>query len=134
MNTDKKATTVQSGPVPDFDIGQHEPHNASFWTKFVSHIWDSDQRLKSPQERALVRKLDFGILICATLGWVSSSRCLDTVLMRPDSFSSGSSVSMERDVQSFRSANIDLADIDQSNLTNACKDFLKGLLRMLWSY
>lgn len=79
MDADKKAATVQSDPVPDFDIGQQEPRNASFWTKFVSHIWDSDQHLKSPQERALVRKLDFGILICATLGWVSSSHRLNTV-------------------------------------------------------
>ncbi|KAJ6596018.1 pantothenate transporter liz1 [Mycena sp. CBHHK59/15] len=34
-----------------------------FWTKFRSYIWDSDVHLKSPEERALVRKLDFGILV-----------------------------------------------------------------------
>ncbi|KAJ7470867.1 major facilitator superfamily domain-containing protein [Mycena latifolia] len=33
-----------------------------FWTKFRSYIWDSDAHLKSPEERALVRKLDFGIV------------------------------------------------------------------------
>ena len=69
MNVDKKAPSVRSEPVADVEVGQYEPRPASPWTKFVSHIWDSDTHLKSPQERALVRKLDFGILICATLGW-----------------------------------------------------------------
>ncbi|KAJ7670488.1 pantothenate transporter liz1 [Mycena olivaceomarginata] len=40
-----------------------------FWTKFKSYIWDSDAHLKSPEERALIRKLDFGILIVACLGF-----------------------------------------------------------------
>ncbi|KAJ7727185.1 pantothenate transporter liz1 [Mycena olivaceomarginata] len=42
-----------------------------FWTKFKSYIWDSDAHLKSPEERALIRKLDFGILIVACLGCLS---------------------------------------------------------------
>ncbi|KEY70812.1 hypothetical protein S7711_09830 [Stachybotrys chartarum IBT 7711] len=37
--------------------------------RLLYHLWDQDQHLKSPEERKLVRKLDFGILICATLGW-----------------------------------------------------------------
>ncbi|KAJ7352251.1 pantothenate transporter liz1 [Mycena albidolilacea] len=41
----------------------------NFWTKFKSYIWDSDAHLKSPEERALIRKLDFGILIVACLGF-----------------------------------------------------------------
>lgn len=49
MEHDKKAATITSDPVPDVATGHHEPQNASFWTKFVSHIWDSDQHLKSPQ-------------------------------------------------------------------------------------
>ncbi|KAF8206968.1 major facilitator superfamily domain-containing protein [Mycena galopus ATCC 62051] len=40
-----------------------------FWTKFKSYIWDSDGYLKSPEERALIRKLDFGILIVSCLGF-----------------------------------------------------------------
>lgn len=69
MDADKKAPSVRSEPVADVEVGHHESRPVSPWTKFVSHIWDSDIHLKSPQERALVRKLDFGILICATLGW-----------------------------------------------------------------
>lgn len=49
MEDDKKAAMIISGQVPDVAVGYHEPHAASFWTKFVSHIWDSDQHLKSPQ-------------------------------------------------------------------------------------
>ncbi|KAI1339463.1 pantothenate transporter liz1 [Xylariaceae sp. FL0016] len=45
------------------------PQNVSVFKKILYHLWDADQHLKSPEERALVRKLDFGILICATLGW-----------------------------------------------------------------
>jgi hypothetical protein len=37
--------------------------------QFKSYIWDSDAHLKSPEERALIRKLDFGILIVACLGF-----------------------------------------------------------------
>jgi ACS family pantothenate transporter-like MFS transporter len=70
METNKKSSAVVSDEVVDVAVGQHEQPPVSFWTKFVNHVWDSDQHLKSPQERALVRKLDFGILICATLGWV----------------------------------------------------------------
>ncbi|KAJ7056785.1 pantothenate transporter liz1 [Mycena amicta] len=41
----------------------------SFWTKFRSFIWDSDGHLKTAEERALIRKLDFGILSVSCLGW-----------------------------------------------------------------
>ncbi|KAJ6553524.1 pantothenate transporter liz1 [Mycena vulgaris] len=40
-----------------------------FWTKFKSYIWDSDAHLKSAEERALIRKLDFGILVVSCLGF-----------------------------------------------------------------
>lgn len=75
------ASVVEVGTV------QVIPEKISFGKKLLYHLWDADQHLKSPQvrlkvnvcikllicdqERALVRKLDFGILICATLGWVS---------------------------------------------------------------
>ncbi|KAJ7647854.1 MFS general substrate transporter [Roridomyces roridus] len=45
------------------------PQNVGFGKKLLYHLWDSDQHLKSPEERRLVRKLDFGILIVASLGW-----------------------------------------------------------------
>ncbi|KAH9884235.1 pantothenate transporter liz1 [Xylariomycetidae sp. FL2044] len=45
------------------------PENLTIGKKILYHLWDADQHLKSSEERALVRKLDFGILICATLGW-----------------------------------------------------------------
>ncbi|KAH8673398.1 pantothenate transporter liz1 [Xylariales sp. PMI_506] len=65
-------TTEILEPVGTNTVGEAEyvpPENIPLWKKFVYHLWDADQHLKSPQERALVRKLDFGILICATLGW-----------------------------------------------------------------
>lgn len=70
----KKSHEVKSAASPaasDVGVGTHEHHKVSLGKKILYHLWDSDQHLKSPQERALVRKLDFGILICATLGWVS---------------------------------------------------------------
>lgn len=57
-----------------------QPTPTSPFKRFLYHLWDNDQHLKSPEERKLVRKLDFGILICATLGWVRialSSHCKD---------------------------------------------------------
>ncbi|GJD05146.1 pantothenate transporter liz1 [Colletotrichum higginsianum] len=68
----KNSHEVKSAASPaasDVGVGTHEQHNVSLGKKILYHLWDSDQHLKSPQERALVRKLDFGILICATLGW-----------------------------------------------------------------
>ncbi|KAK1993601.1 pantothenate transporter liz1 [Colletotrichum falcatum] len=59
----------------DVGIGSHEdvPGTLSWKKRIPYHLWDADQHLKAStdkeQERALVRKLDFGILICATLGW-----------------------------------------------------------------
>ncbi|KAH7178945.1 major facilitator superfamily domain-containing protein [Fusarium sp. MPI-SDFR-AT-0072] len=44
-----------------------QPVPPSVFKRFLYHLWDNDQHLKSPEERKLVRKLDFGILICATL-------------------------------------------------------------------
>ncbi|KAJ4476658.1 pantothenate transporter liz1 [Lentinula aciculospora] len=41
----------------------------TFWQKFESYIWDSDTHLKSPFERKLLRKLDFGILVIGCLGF-----------------------------------------------------------------
>ncbi|KAF7330168.1 Pantothenate transporter Liz1 [Mycena venus] len=40
-----------------------------FWTKFKSYIWDSDAHLKAAEERALIRKLDYGILVVSCLGF-----------------------------------------------------------------
>jgi ACS family pantothenate transporter-like MFS transporter len=100
MNADKKAYVVDSVPAStsdlDVGVGEATPQKVSFGKKILYHLWDADQHLKSPQvrlssqnfifalelteqERALVRKLDFGILICATLGWVrriSPSYCM----------------------------------------------------------
>ncbi|KAF7327336.1 Pantothenate transporter Liz1 [Mycena kentingensis (nom. inval.)] len=41
----------------------------SFWNRLRSFVWDSDAHLKTPEERALVRKLDFGILVVSCLGF-----------------------------------------------------------------
>nr|GAT49036.1 pantothenate transporter Liz1 [Mycena chlorophos] len=41
----------------------------SLWTRFKSYIWDSDGHLKTPEERAFLRKLDCGILFISCLGW-----------------------------------------------------------------
>ncbi|KAJ0305825.1 hypothetical protein COL516b_004933 [Colletotrichum fioriniae] len=74
MDGEKKAHEVNSATstASDVGVGVHEdaPQNVSWGRKVLYHLWDADQHLKSPQERALVRKLDFGILICATLGWI----------------------------------------------------------------
>ncbi|KAF7335821.1 Pantothenate transporter Liz1 [Mycena venus] len=37
--------------------------------QFKSYIWDSDAHLKSAEERALIRKLDYGILVVSCLGF-----------------------------------------------------------------
>ncbi|KAM0817772.1 hypothetical protein AB5N19_03579 [Seiridium cardinale] len=69
MTSDKHDNTQEVGTVA---VGEGEyvpPEKVSWGKKILYHLWDSDQHLKSPEERALVRKLDFGILICATLGW-----------------------------------------------------------------
>ncbi|KAK6063135.1 pantothenate transporter liz1 [Seiridium cupressi] len=69
MTSDKHDTTQEVATVT---VGEGEyvpPEKVSWGKKILYHLWDSDQHLKSPEERALVRKLDFGILICATLGW-----------------------------------------------------------------
>ncbi|KAF5660882.1 pantothenate transporter liz1 [Fusarium heterosporum] len=50
-------------------VCEDQPKPPSLFKKLLYHLWDNDQHLKSPEERKLVRKLDFGILICATLGW-----------------------------------------------------------------
>ncbi|PBL00916.1 pantothenate transporter liz1 [Armillaria gallica] len=41
----------------------------TFKDKFLSYIWDSDAHLKTPFERRLIRKLDFGILVVSCLGF-----------------------------------------------------------------
>lgn len=50
------------------DSDRHEVPKVSWGQRILYSLWDSDQHLKSPQERAFVRKLDFAILTCATLG------------------------------------------------------------------
>ncbi|KAI3622004.1 pantothenate transporter liz1 [Moniliophthora roreri] len=45
------------------------PQNWTLWQKFKTYIWDADAHLKTPFERKLVRKLDFGILVVACLGF-----------------------------------------------------------------
>lgn len=79
MDGDKKTeanSSTRSAAASDVGAGTHEavaaPPSLSLGRRILYHLWDADQHLKSPQERALVRKLDFGILICATLGWVGS--------------------------------------------------------------
>ncbi|KIY67448.1 pantothenate transporter liz1 [Cylindrobasidium torrendii FP15055 ss-10] len=41
----------------------------TFKEKLLSYLWDADNHLKTPFERKLVRKLDFGILVVACLGF-----------------------------------------------------------------
>ncbi|ESK98227.1 pantothenate transporter liz1 [Moniliophthora roreri MCA 2997] len=45
------------------------PQNWTLWQKFKTYIWDADAHLKTPFERKLMRKLDFGILVVACLGF-----------------------------------------------------------------
>ncbi|KFA55227.1 hypothetical protein S40293_09854 [Stachybotrys chartarum IBT 40293] len=67
MEDDKKmAQTVTQGSVTN---GKAETMPILTGKRLLYHLWDQDQHLKSPEERKLVRELDFGILICATLGW-----------------------------------------------------------------
>ncbi|THV06054.1 pantothenate transporter liz1 [Dendrothele bispora CBS 962.96] len=51
------------------DEGENKVQKVTAWQKFKSYIWDSDAHLKTPFERNLLRKLDFGILIVACLGF-----------------------------------------------------------------
>ncbi|KAF2448077.1 pantothenate transporter liz1 [Karstenula rhodostoma CBS 690.94] len=62
---DPRPIDVREGTSEDVRPSQE----LSVWKRFLMHLWDADQHLKSLEERKLVRKLDFGILICATLGW-----------------------------------------------------------------
>ncbi|SJL05859.1 related to transporter protein [Armillaria ostoyae] len=41
----------------------------TFKDKLLSYIWDSDAHMKTPFERRLIRKLDFGILVVSCLGF-----------------------------------------------------------------
>lgn len=61
-------TTTNTSAVVVGETTQEKP--LSMGRRILYHLWDNDQHLKTPEERKLVRKLDFGILICATLGWV----------------------------------------------------------------
>lgn len=48
---------------------EHDALQKLSWKrKLLYHLWDNDQHLKSPEERALLRKLDAGILICESSG------------------------------------------------------------------
>ncbi|KLO80550.1 Uncharacterized protein LW93_13782 [Fusarium fujikuroi] len=67
VKTTQEPTTGSRASVVVCEDAQPVP--ASPLKRFLYHLWDNDQHLKSPEERKLVRKLDFGILICATLGW-----------------------------------------------------------------
>ncbi|PVH89465.1 pantothenate transporter liz1 [Cadophora sp. DSE1049] len=72
MDSEKKTEEVKAAPSPsvsDIGIVEPAPQQVSLGKKILYHLWDADQHLKSPEERSYVRKLDFGILICATLGW-----------------------------------------------------------------
>ncbi|CAG1966181.1 unnamed protein product [Fusarium graminearum] len=60
-------TTTNTSAVVVGETTQEKP--LSMGRRILYHLWDNDQHLKTPEERKLVRKLDFGILICATLGW-----------------------------------------------------------------
>lgn len=68
-----------------------------------------------------MRKLDFGILICATLGWVSVHQSPYSRLTLTFREFSGSSVSGGQDDGwlEIRLMLPGIVDIDQSNLTNA---------------
>ncbi|KAL7412555.1 pantothenate transporter liz1 [Mrakia frigida] len=53
-------------------IAQHDipaPSKLTPWQTFLAYIWDTDQHLKSPFERHLLRKLDLGILSVCCLGF-----------------------------------------------------------------
>ncbi|KUJ18712.1 pantothenate transporter liz1 [Mollisia scopiformis] len=71
MDKDKKNYEVNTAPSTSSYVGVSEamPQKVPLGKQILYHLWDADQQLKSPQERALVRKLDFGILICSTLRW-----------------------------------------------------------------
>lgn len=60
-------------PVSGGEYAPPPPQDVSAWKKVLYYLWDSDQYLKSPEERHMLRKLDCGMLLCATLGWVSHS-------------------------------------------------------------
>ncbi|KAF9018546.1 MFS general substrate transporter [Hymenopellis radicata] len=64
FGSDKTAADLVAPQTSPFE-GQH----VSFGKKILYYLWDSDQHLKSPAERHLLRKLDAGILLCACLGW-----------------------------------------------------------------
>jgi ACS family pantothenate transporter-like MFS transporter len=67
MEVDKKmAQTTTAVTVVVCEDSQPKPISAG--RKLLYHLWDNNQHLKSPEERKLVRKLDFGILICAAFG------------------------------------------------------------------
>jgi hypothetical protein len=83
MEDDKKMVhTVTQGSVTN---GKSDAMPISTGKRILYHLWDQDQHLKSPEERKLVRKLDFGILICATLGWVNFSHANGPKTCRADS-------------------------------------------------
>lgn len=67
MNEDKKVDGNLS-VEPVLDSAALPPQKVSVGQKILYSLWDSDQHLKSAAERAFVRKLDFAILTCATLG------------------------------------------------------------------
>ena len=90
MDVEKKLNIPDPRPVEvaeGFSEDVRPAEEFPLWKRWLMHLWDADQHLKSPevrslpicgsifainrsnQERKLVRKLDFGILICATLGW-----------------------------------------------------------------
>ncbi|KAK0456374.1 pantothenate transporter liz1 [Armillaria borealis] len=56
----------------------------TFKDKLLSYIWDSDAHMKTPFERRLIRKIDFGILVVSCLGFFM--RYLDSanLIMKED--------------------------------------------------
>ncbi|KAK0245922.1 pantothenate transporter liz1 [Armillaria nabsnona] len=58
---------MESGQSAAPSSDNEVPRN--FKDRFLSYIWDSDAHLKTPFERRLIRKLDFGILVVSCLGF-----------------------------------------------------------------
>ncbi|EIM89145.1 MFS general substrate transporter [Stereum hirsutum FP-91666 SS1] len=54
---------LSSSPVSGGEYAPPPPQDVSAWKKVLYYLWDSDQYLKSPEERHMLRKLDCGMLL-----------------------------------------------------------------------